>query len=386
MNSDLHTYQQLRETPDLFHQLSETADSSLKTQKQLRETYSPELVRLALTMAELRGRAKSKFSKADQMWFDRTGFEQSTMETVARWKAKRFANTQLPVLDLCSGIGMDAIAIAGHTLVAGVDQNELMCTLANWNADVYGVSQRVQFRVGDATKELLDDALVHIDPDRRAGAQRAIRLEDYRPDLDFLEALPERAIGGAIKLSPASNFGGKFPGCEVELISWQGECKEATVWFGKLQSDQPCRATLLPSEYSLAGDPWMARAPITGLDSYLHDPDPAIVRSGLLDVYAEEFGLSRLDDAEEYLTSHERIDHPGISSFRVLADLPNNDKTIRKYFRDANFGQVEIKCRHVPVDAQKVRKKLTLNGAGAGVLIFARLQGKTRAVIAERIS
>lgn len=385
MNSDLQVYRQLRETPELFHQLHESAASSLKAQKQLREKYSPELVRLALTLAELRERARSKFSRSEQMWFDRTGFEQSTMEAVARWKAQRFANTQHPVLDLCSGIGMDAIAIGEHVSVTGIDQSQLICELASWNADVYGVSNRVAFRVGDATTEEVDGTLIHIDPDRRAGSQRAIRLEGYQPNLEFLQGLPERASGGAIKLSPASNFGGKFDGCEVELISWMGECKEATVWFGDLQSDELCRATLLPTGYSLAGDPWMARAPIENLDTYLHDPDPAIVRAGLLDVFAEEIGVARLDDAEEYLTSHDPIDHPGVSSFRVLADLPNNDKTIRNYFRNGNFGQVEIKCRHVPVDAQKVRKKLPLNGKDAGVLLFVRLQGKTRAVVAERI-
>ena len=66
--------------------------------------------------------------------------------------------------------------------------------------------------------------------------------------------------GGAIKTSPASNFGGKFPLAEVELVSLKGECKEATIWFGELAEPGLWRATALPSGESLSGDPLSAVA------------------------------------------------------------------------------------------------------------------------------
>jgi len=46
---------------------------------------------------------------------------------------------------------------------------------------------------------------------------------------------------------------------------------------------------------------------------------------------------------------------------------------------------VEIKCRRIPVRAEDVRRRLPLNGSRPGVLIFARIADKARAVVATRI-
>ena len=48
------------------------------------------------------------------------------------------------------------------------------------------------------------------------------------------------------------------------------------------------------------------------------------------------------------------------------------------------FGQLEIKCRRIPVSIEGTRRKLSLKGDAAGVLIIARLKGKARALICER--
>ncbi|MCA9073016.1 MAG: hypothetical protein KDA84_29030, partial [Planctomycetaceae bacterium] len=79
-------------------------------------------------------------------------------------------------------------------------------------------------------------------------------------------------------------------------------------------------------------------------------------------------------------------DSPFVRGFEVLAELPNNDRAIRKYFREANVGEVEIKCRHVPIQAESVRRKLQLDGTGKVALVFARILGKTRAIVCRRIS
>jgi hypothetical protein len=191
--------------------------------------------------------------------------------------------------------------------------------------------------------------------------------------------------GGAIKLSPAANFVGKFPGAEIELVSLNGECKEATVWFGELGTPDLWRATVLPAGETLAGNPLDAFADVGPLGGYIYDPDPAVVRSGLVNLLSEKQGFTRLDDAEEYLTSNELIESSFARPFEVLAELPNNDREIRRYFRESEFGQLEIKCRHIPIQAETVRRKLELPGREAGVLVFARVEGKARAVVCRRI-
>ena len=376
---------ELRQSEQLFEVLREASGPELHVQKQLRAAFPDELVRAAMTLQELRRRAREKFSRADQMWFNRKGLEQATAEPVARHKAARFSGH---VWDYCAGIGGDAIAqaVAGAEVIA-VDRDAANCLRVQWNAEAYGVGSRIKTLAADVESLTERDGLLHIDPDRRAGgAQRSVRIEDGTPGLGYLRRITHEFEGGAIKLSPAANFTGKFPEGEIELISLDGEAREATIWFGRLAGPGLWRATVLPAGATLAGDPLESFAAPGPLDRWIYDPDPAVVRAGLVNRLCEETGLQRLDAAEEYLTSSERIESPFVRPFEVLADLPNNDREIRRYFRESDIGQIEIKCRHVPIQADAVRRKLPLPGRRPGVLIFARIAGRTRAVVCRRLA
>jgi hypothetical protein len=383
--SEREILKRLESTPELFDAIESESGPELQVQSRLRERFSPELVRMALEVAEMRRRGHEKFSRADRMWLSRKGLEQSTPEPVARHKAQRFAHAATPVWDLCCGVGGDAIALASQSDVTAVDLDPANCLRTELNAKVYDVLDRVTTLCSDAIQLDLSGRLVHIDPDRRAGGKRVLRLEQYQPGLEFLQTLAQHGPGGAIKVSPASNFGGKFPGAEIELVSLQGECKEATVWFGELRGEHPWRATVLPAGETLSGHPLDAYTNVSSPGKYLFDPDPAVVRAGLVDLCAERLGLWRLDDADEYLSGSAPVDSPFVTPFEICELLPNNPTAIRKAIRSAGLGSVEIKCRHVPVDADAVRRKLPLEGSGSGVLVFARIAGKARALLCRRL-
>jgi hypothetical protein len=209
-------------------------------------------------------------------------------------------------------------------------------------------------------------------------------LEKSVPGLPFIETLMREFAGGALKLSPAANFVSKFPEAEIELISLAGECKEATVWFGELATPGLWRATVLPAGVTLAGDPLEFAPNVGPLGDFLHDPDPAVVRAGLVDLACGQMGLQRLDPEEEYLTSQDPVDSDLVRSFRVVAELPNNDREIRAFFRRSDFGHVEVKCRRIPIRAEDVLRKLPRPGSARAVLIYARIAGRSRAVVCTR--
>ena len=389
MNLDPDLLRRMRDAPELFDQISQWQGTEFALQGRLRALFPADVVRGALTLVELRRRAGSKFSRAADMWFDRVGLEQSTAETVSRHKAQRFQGRGR-VWDFCCGIGGDAIQIAAHADVLAVDRDPAACLCACWNAEAYGTVDRLTALCADVETLTERDALLHIDPDRRVArtadsGRRSLKLEEGAPPLEVLQRFTHEFRGGAIKCSPASNFGGKFPQAEVELVSLHGECKEATVWFGELSEPGLWRATALPSGETLAGDPLSVAAPLSALGRYLIDPDPGLVRSGLIDLYAVERGLSRLDDAEEYLTGDVIPDSHLAQAFEVQAELPNNEREIRDYFRGSDVGTLEIRCRRIPIDIEGVRRKLTLGGASPGVLVLARIEGRARAVICRRV-
>jgi len=382
LNAECRLILELGEHTAIFDRVDEFEGNELRLQTELRKTYSSELVSSALTLKELRKKGSEKFPRSAQMWFDRQGLEQSTAEPISRHKAQRF---QGDVWDLCCGLGGDAIGLAEHCRVTAVDLNPAACLRTWLNAEVYERQGQMSVRCEDVTTLDLADKLVHIDPDRRPHGSRVIRMEDAEPNLSFLKELMRTARGGAIKLSPAANFIGKFPEAELELVSLDGECKEAIVWFGELAEPGVYRATALPSGESLSGDPLMAYCGQSQIQQYIFDPDPAIVRSGLIEMLATEKGLNRLDDAEEYLTGAHVPETSFLRSFEVIDVLPYKEKALRKYFRNARFGQLEIKCRHIKVPIESLRKKLQLEGSEAGVLMIVREEGQSRAVICRRV-
>ncbi|MFN9719696.1 MAG: class I SAM-dependent methyltransferase [Planctomycetota bacterium] len=376
----------LRELPEIFEAIRLSSPAELAGQKHLRERFDEELVRAALSIHEARQKAIGKLPDAELLWLTRVGLEQSTSWSVARHKARRFRGNPV-VIDLCCGIGVDASNIATEAHVLAVDSSHAMCIRSGWNAEIWGRGDQVETMCGDAGASDWAGQMVHVDPDRRAESDRPTkRLELYQPNLEWMQKLSRTAAGGAIKIGPASNFLQKFPGCEIELISLDGECREATVWFGSLGGLHSFRATVLPSGESISADPLSAWTNTTEqLGRYLFDPDPAIVRSGLLDVMAEHHQLLRLDADEEYLTADTLPETSFVTAFEVEVVLPNNIKDLKKYLRNRGSRNYEIKCRRIPTQADAVRRQLPVGDEIARVIFFARLKQRSVIVVARRI-
>ena len=67
----------------------DAATSALALAERLRREYPADLVAAAMAQQELRRAAAAKFSRAAQMLFTRAGYEQSSSETIARYRADR---------------------------------------------------------------------------------------------------------------------------------------------------------------------------------------------------------------------------------------------------------------------------------------------------------
>jgi THUMP domain-like/RNA cap guanine-N2 methyltransferase len=358
-----------------------------------RRTASPDHVAAALRLAEGRRRGAAKFTRADQMWFDPTGLEQATAEPVARHKARRFATGSEVVVDLCCGVGGDALALAAEAgrRVVAVDRDAGMCRRTLWNARVYDVAERVLAVRGEAgCFPVPAGAWVHIDPDRRArrpeGA-RAKRLEGYEPGLDVLRSIVRRGPAGAIKLGPASDFAEHFGGAgfEVEVVSLGGECKEATVWFGEAAGCHR-RATRLPQ-----GATWTDRdggdgaAPTGPIHAWVFDPDPSLARAGLLDGFAVAHGLGRFADGVDFLSGPALVASAFLAAFEVLDVFPLDLKRLKHEVAARGLGPLEIKTKGLDLTPEQVRARLKPSGDSPATLLLSGGRGPARAVLARRV-
>jgi len=358
-----------------------------------RKTHRPEHVSAALRIADGRRRGRAKFARADAMWFDAVGLEQATAEPVARHKARRFQGS--PVLDLCCGIGGDALALAAAEAqrVFAVDADPGMCRRVRWNATVNGVNERiepVQARAEQMKVDGHDQLLVHVDPDRRKSKDRRARtVEEYRPGLPYLKSLMTNARGGAIKLSPASDFLDLFGNqpLELELISLGGECKEATVWFGALAGDCRRRATRLPegatwTEHDGPVSPYVA---VSEPSRWVYDPDPSLGRSGLLHSFAQVHGLRRCGPSIDFLTSDTLVLSPFLAPFETQDVLPLDLKTLKRVVATKALGPLEIKVKGLDLRPESVRARLKPKGPNPATLLLMGGSGPGRAIVGRRV-
>ncbi len=359
-----------------------------------RRSSPPEAVAAALRLAEGRRKGASKFARASAMWFDPIGVEQSTPEAVARHKARRFAGGGL-VVDLCSGIGGDSIALAEASGSAlAVDLDEGMGRRSLWNARVHGLEGRVEAAQSRAEAFAIPrGARVHVDPDRRAsGGRKALAIRDYAPGLAALLALADSAPGGAIKLGPSSDFDAHFGAgrFEVELVSLGGECKEATAWFGDLADPRARRrATHLPSGATwtdLDGPTAPASIAPPGLAAFVFDPDPTLDRAGLLDGFAAAHGLRRLAAGVDLLTGPLAVASPFLSAFEVLETFPLDLKVLRREVAARGLGPLEIKTRGLPTTPEAYRARLKPEGSTPATWLLVAGRGEPgRAILASRV-
>jgi len=374
---------------ELLNEVASVVDPSPSQISRWRKTASAERVAAALRVALGRRRGAAKFANAERLWLDPVGVEQATAEPVARHKAARLVGRV--VIDLCSGIGGDSLAMAAAgARVIGVDLDSAMTRRLRWNAAAQGCANRIlPVRCRAEDFGISPGSLIHIDPDRRAAlGRRARSVADYAPGLDTLRRIVRETSGGAIKLSPAADFDSHFadPGFEIELVSLDGECREATVWYGGLASCRR-RATSLPG-----GVTWTDRDGAPGESPAQRSParfvaavDPALSRSGLAPSFAVAHELSQVGRQGNLLTADGVVAHPFLTWFEVLCVLPFDRRKLKSRIGSEGIGPLEIKVFGVRVSPESLRAELRPSGIHSATLILHPDGKGVRAILARRV-
>ncbi len=340
----------------------------------------------AIETAILRQKAADKFSRADRMYFTREALEQSSGEAISTYRAKRYKSFAV-VADLCCGIGGDSIGLAGVTNVMSVDMDPLRLAMAEENLRSYGRESRATVVLHDALtlpKAGFDAAF--LDPDRRADGRRHIRIGEYSPSLHAVrESLPVSFPLG-VKVAPAVPWDElQSYDAEKEFISVAGELKECVLWFGPLKTTGR-RATVLPIGVTLFADHAADAAEPGPPLAYLYDPDPAIVRSGLVANLAQMLNARPIDPQIAYLTSDECQSTPFARTYAIEDSLPFHGRRIGERLRALNVGHVTITKRGSAVDVDDLRRMWKLNGSESRMVILTRVIGKNWAMIGSPVN
>jgi hypothetical protein len=360
----------------------------------LSRRFPPELARAALETAILRQAAAAKFPLAERMYFTREALEQASASTVSTYRAKRYHPFER-LIDLGCSIGGDTLSLAVVAPTLGVDRDPLRLAMARANAHATGIAASAEFLQADLGVSLplflashsLSFALF-FDPARRVGGRRIFTVREYQPPLSIIDQWLPRCPALGIKLSPGVDLA-ELAGydAEIEFISLNGELKEAVLWFGPLKSTGR-RATILPGPYALTSPPHQ-----TGVQSnhrlirepqaYLYEPDPAVLRAGLVTTLAQQLDAAQLDPNIAYLTAAQSLPTPFARCWIIEGWFPFQIKRLRAYLRERGIGQVVVKKRGSPIEPEALIHDLRLTGDLECTIFLTHLRGRPIVIIGQ---
>lgn len=352
----------------------------------LERIYPSEIARTALEIAILRLEASSKFPFAGKLYLTREAMEQASPYEVSSYRAERFRGFRF-LADLGCSIGGDTIVMARLAPTVGIDRDPLRLALARANLvslGLEGKSMLVQAELADYLPlESSRDIALFFDPSRRKDERRAYSVHDYNPPLGVVHRWLERFQALGVKISPGVNLEEltSFP-AEVEFISLHGDLKEAALWFGPLRTTAR-RATVLPGPYTIEAPDRLPELPLDEPRSYLYEPDPSVLRAGLVEELGARLNAAQVDPDIAYLTSDRLVHTPFARVWPVEAWFPFQLKRLRAALRERGVGQVVVKKRGSPLQPEALIRDLKLKGDNERVVFLTHLRGRPIVILAH---
>lgn len=349
-------------------ELALTEATRLSDVDSVRRAVGPQYAPAVLETAMLRRRAMSKVDDPSDWLFTGEALQQASASRVAAHRASRLAG--MDVHDVTCSVGVDLAALAAVARRAvGSDVDPVRLAMAAHNVR----SSSVVLARADALHPVSRGTVVFADPARRDSVGRRRWLpSDFTPPLDALA----QVYGGrplVVKSAPGMDFAVAPWASEVELVSLDGDVREACLWSSPLATPGVRRrATVL----STSSPPWTitdadpSDCPVRGPGEWLVNPDGAVVRAGLVRQYAARHGLGQLDERIAYLTGE--APPPGVRAFRILEYGHYSEKSLRGVLRRLDAGAVEILVRGLDVDPNSLRPRLRLRGSAAFTVVLTR--------------
>ena len=326
----------------------------------------------------LRRRASEKLGKLGELcpnfrvadWlFTDEALQQATAAPVALHRAARLAGRDVVVHDATCSIGTEVAALrASGARAVGSDIDPVRLAMARHNLGAAADLCRA-----DALHPVTRDAVVIVDPARRAGGRRRLRPADYQPGLgQLIETYRGRAL--VVKCAPGIDFEYVtrlgFDG-EIEVTSYRGSVREACLWPGGLaEAGVRRRASILDRREQIT-DAEPDDCPVRPAGRWIVDPDGAVVRAGLVRHYGARHGLWQLDPDIAYLCGDRPP--PGVRGFEVLEQLAFDERRLRQALSLLDCGALEILVRGVDVDPDALRRRLRPRGSAALSVVITRI-------------
>lgn len=374
---DTETYELLR-TPELVRAVEEALGRDpLEVALDKRVPHAA----LVATQVKYLGRAAAKLPsyRAARCILPPRAFEQASSEACAAHK--RIGGEA--VLDLTCGLGVDAFALSRRFgRVVTLERDPLLARIARDNFARLGVTN-VEVVCAAAEEYLARTGgrfdWVYADPDRRdAAGRKQVRLEACSPDIVALMPAVRRVAGRlCLKNSPLFDVDAAFAlfgGCETEVVSLGGECKEVMVYA---DGREP-RITATALGLGSFGLPRCeaVNAPCTepfepGRYGWLVVPDVALQKARL--TLSHLRGKADAWSNNSFAFARERPEGVLGRVLPIERVEPYDPKALRRELRGEG---VDMLCREFPFSVDEVRRRTGMRSGDAHRLALTRIAGR----------
>jgi hypothetical protein len=364
------------------------------TSIQLKKLY-PDTYRVLAVQLALYPKAIHKLPEftANYCYLTTKSYEQSSSEPTAKYKASLYQGNTL--VDLSAGLGIDDIAFSvKFKKIISVDPDSELNLLAEVNFQKLGIGniERVTARAEDYITHNLSADLIYIDADRRMNkaGKRSVALHDSSPNIpELLNRLFETSTQVLIKLSPLIDITylkktlHKIK--EIRVISLNNEVKEILVLLDhNITGKTELIAVDIKKDGSVrefSGNTENITSPLLSVNQkYFVEPAASLIKSGLVQQYAEHYGLDILSRNNVFLTTDSLpVDIFG-RAFTIINQVPFSKSAFNKYLADTKISQANVSCRNFPVRPDDIKRTFKLSDGGDEYFFFTTDDKKTKLV------
>lgn len=357
-------------------------------------------IKCLIEQIEAKKRCKNKLST----WFNteniyypnKLNIEQTSSETTAQYKAHLIKGNHL--IDLTGGFGVDAFYFAqSFRHVTHCEINSELSEVVAHNYKQLGSSNIGCLNV-NGIAHLMDNAemydCVYIDPSRRHDTKgKVFFLADCLPNVpEHIDLIFKHTTTVLVKTSPLLDLTAglselKFVK-EIHIVAVNNEVKELLWLLEKDFSGHHSVKTInfkqdTAQRFNFTPDVQTQAQPhLSTPQTYLYEPNAAIMKSGAFDLISQKLKVSKLHKHSHLYTSDTLVDFPG-RRFKIMTVLPYNKKVIKQQGLD----KANITTRNFPESVQQIRKRFKIKPGGNIYAFFTTdYTNQKCAIICNKIS
>lgn len=365
-----------------------------------------------------RYRSRFRFPEPERwLWSDRS-LAQSSDWLSAAFKASLFPPDEL-VVDGCCGAGVDTVALALRGPVIAIDCDPWLVALAQNNTAAHD-RQICTYAERLSEASIRGAKWLHADPDRRLDQAKTLRADEFSPSIDELSELFKHVAGGMIKIAPSTEFSEHTAawidqqGCRAWIGNY-GECRQQLLLVGQILQQGLLQQILLADSVSSVnariavvlsaaqgahtslshGFQWQAfaSAPLSfdrypastqNIGPYVFDLHATLHAAELQPAWAALNNLQAITDVRGYFTSDKPMNNSMAQCFEVIDVVPWDDRKMRKWLRERDVGNVEIKCRLIRLDASDFQRRYSGQKGPPVTILVTRVGHRVRGIICRR--